>query len=337
MTKRSHIIDKAKVAGAKYGVVYTCRCGWVDVGHGTASSSRPFIGADKLWAQLSMESGTKSPNGMWHKVTYRQDMGTFIEGHFVNGGDVTREYAVRLGLSTAEKESVALSIFTEVSVSFEELQGNWIYFLSDSSFSGEDLVSNLIGFYRVVRPGTDYIAACGPVSKAASEKVWDTYGAPGEAANKNRTFTPNLFPCSECKGGVGQPVCAALPAMLTTISPAPLGPMYRLWNPADPVQATAPAPAPTPPPATAPAAPAKPAATMVTVRRGDTLSGLAASNYGDWRYWPLLWQANRSVVGTNPNRLKRGAVLTVPPLADFTAQQKADAVRAAPSWTIYPH
>ena len=92
----------------------------------------------------------------------------------------------------------------------------------DSSFSEEDLVSDLIGFYVAVRPGIDVLALCNPVSKDASLKVWDTYGSVG--SNKNHTFTPRFHPCDECRGPT------RFPAAFQQIVPAPKGPLFRDWT-----------------------------------------------------------------------------------------------------------
>jgi len=61
------------------------------------------------------------------------------------------------------------------------------------------------------------------------------------------------------------------------------------------------------------------------VSPGDTLSGLAQEQYGSAEYWPLLWDANRGVVGTNPNAIRPGMRLQIPPLASFTPAQLQDA------------
>jgi hypothetical protein len=71
---------------------------------------------------------------------------------------------------------------------------------------------------------------------------------------------------------------------------------------------------------------------VVTVASGDTLSALSARLYGTVEYWPLLWDANRSVVGPNPNRISPGMRLTAPPLASFTEAQLTDARRRFPTW-----
>ncbi len=47
-----------------------------------------------------------------------------------------------------------------------------------------------------------------------------------------------------------------------------------------------------------------------TVRAGDTLSGIAAGlGLSDWR---PLYEANKSVIGPDPNLIRPGQLLTVP-------------------------
>ena len=61
-----------------------------------------------------------------------------------------------------------------------------------------------------------------------------------------------------------------------------------------------------------PAAPKRraPARRTYTVRAGDTLSGIAAGlGLSDWR---PLYEANRSVIGPDPDLIRPGQVLTLP-------------------------
>jgi nucleoid-associated protein YgaU len=78
------------------------------------------------------------------------------------------------------------------------------------------------------------------------------------------------------------------------------------------------------------------AANTVTVARGDSLSALAGRYYGDEKLWPLLWDANKAVVGPNPNLISPGMVLAIPPLASFTSAQIADARQRHSTWRNYP-
>ena len=76
-------------------------------------------------------------------------------------------------------------------------------------------------------------------------------------------------------------------------------------------------------------------AKTVVVASGDSLSTLAAKYYDTVEYWPLLWDANRQLVGPNPNRVAPGMQLSVPPLSSFTPAQLADARRRFPTWRNY--
>lgn len=200
-------------------LVYTCNCGWVDKGHANPSSTRQNVGAESLWKQIKDETGVVSRQGGGFKVTYTQDMRKWG----LSAG-VTKTYYVKKGLSTEQKESVALAIFMEVSHGFESLQASFPYSVTtDSGYSEEDLVSNLIGFYLVVRPGVRYLDLCQEVSKKASLKVWDKFGAVG--SNKNTNFSPVFHECDECKGARMQ-----FPSSLEVIRPAQRGALYRDWR-----------------------------------------------------------------------------------------------------------
>ncbi|MEZ4682575.1 MAG: LysM peptidoglycan-binding domain-containing protein [Caldilineaceae bacterium] len=48
------------------------------------------------------------------------------------------------------------------------------------------------------------------------------------------------------------------------------------------------------------------------VRRGETLSHLAKHYYDSARLWPLIYNANRSMIGANPNYLQPGWLLKIP-------------------------
>ncbi len=210
-------------------LVYTCNCGWVDTGHANPTASRAYVGAASLWEQVVKETGVKSrkagANGFL--VVYRQDMGRKIRGRFV-GTAVERRYYVGSGASLHRKESIAFAIFTEVSKAFEDLQSDWLWGrVTSSGYSEEDLVSNLIGFYKVVRPevGKKWRDLCRLVSTNAALKVWDTFGAVG--GNKNKSFTPNLRACDECTA------TPSFPKEFQTITAAEFSEDFRLWTSED--------------------------------------------------------------------------------------------------------
>ncbi len=61
--------------------------------------------------------------------------------------------------------------------------------------------------------------------------------------------------------------------------------------------------------------------TRYNVQRGDTLGGIAAKPeiYNEAALWPLIYSANRSTIGKNPNRLKPAMELTIP--RDYSPEQ----------------
>lgn len=75
---------------------------------------------------------------------------------------------------------------------FEGLQNSFPFsWATDSGFSGEDLVLDLLGFYRVVACMSGIFSHLKPVSQADALRRWDHYGKIGSW--KNETFKPLLF------------------------------------------------------------------------------------------------------------------------------------------------
>lgn len=255
MSKREDIIEGKDAANRAYGLVYSCNCGWLDIGHLTPRSPRRFVGAESLWQQLRAEGrDAVAPvyeprrRGLYHaqfpdgatgfKVTYMQDMWLAPGGVRLLQSKAMRSYLVRHHLPTAVKQKIALAIFMEVSTAFEGMQSSFPYSLAtDSGFSQEDLPSNLIGLYIALGLVTKQqaMAECRPTSKTTSLAMWDRYGAVGADRNKNRSFDPVLRPDTsiddnaerlcrdECAGQPRQP-----PAFLKRLTPEPKG-----WNFAD--------------------------------------------------------------------------------------------------------
>ncbi|HEY9856935.1 MAG TPA: LysM peptidoglycan-binding domain-containing protein [Stenomitos sp.] len=50
-----------------------------------------------------------------------------------------------------------------------------------------------------------------------------------------------------------------------------------------------------------------------TVKPGDTLSGIARTQLGDANRWHEIYNLNKTVIGSNPNLIKPGQVLRLPP------------------------
>jgi len=49
-----------------------------------------------------------------------------------------------------------------------------------------------------------------------------------------------------------------------------------------------------------------------TVKAGDTLSKIALTVYGDSSKWEVIYEANKKIIGSDPNKLKVGTVLKLP-------------------------
>ncbi|MGE0440112.1 MAG: LysM peptidoglycan-binding domain-containing protein [Gemmatimonadales bacterium] len=53
-----------------------------------------------------------------------------------------------------------------------------------------------------------------------------------------------------------------------------------------------------------------------TVVKGDSLSKIAKQYYGKVTLWKMLYEANKAVVGANPDLIKPGQVLVIPELGE---------------------
>lgn len=68
------------------------------------------------------------------------------------------------------------------------------------------------------------------------------------------------------------------------------------------------------------------------VAPGDWLSKIAIKWYGDMNKWPIIYDANRALIGSDPNKIKPGQMLTIPDPADYTPAEIAEAVQRAKAW-----
>jgi nucleoid-associated protein YgaU len=50
-----------------------------------------------------------------------------------------------------------------------------------------------------------------------------------------------------------------------------------------------------------------------TVQSGDTLATIAQQYYGDPTQWRRIYDANKDAIGDDPDKLKLGTKLTIPP------------------------
>lgn len=219
MTDRSDIMPK------KNGwrrLSYTTRCGFVDWGHALPG------GAEALINQLQSELG-RSPGINQMEITLSGRPAFVVDyGQSMGSGAIAmsliRHWVVRKNLSDTQRERVALAIFMSASHDFEVMQGSFPFSLktADSSYSAEDLVSNLIGFYAALRDKEqkDMRVLCGEVSVEESLRIWDANLPNGLGAIKNKTTKPVLFPTEEGNGDI------SFPPFLETVSPEPPG---LLW------------------------------------------------------------------------------------------------------------
>lgn len=134
-----------------------------------------------------------------------------------------QDYVIRRDMPVHARWRAALGIFMEASIGLERYQGSFpLGLISSSSFSAEDLVSNLISFYAAARqiPLVRMRTICGEVSVAESFRIWDEYLPGGLGGLKNRNYRPRLFPTQE---GVRSSADLIFPHDLTTIKPAHSG------------------------------------------------------------------------------------------------------------------
>lgn len=232
------LIDDDYVKAIRDGkIVYTCNSGWIDKTHAFTDTKRTehYIGVKNLWSQILNESGTKSnsPNEKGFKVIYRQDATVIqnipiIDKPFRLGS--TKSYFVKKGLSLKEKEEVALAIFKEVSIEFEEFQSfGAVIGKGDSSFEPADLISNLISFYRTVKPQLNKDIILNLSKELTPEQSVEVYrkypNTFSDEKYKNRVFKPKYFPNQYCDEN---PV---FPKELQTINDISKGDLFREWLP----------------------------------------------------------------------------------------------------------
>ncbi len=217
-------------------IIYTCNSGWIDKTHAFTDTKRTetYIGVKNLWKQIVSEKGMKSnsPNEKGFLVTYGQDATVIqnvplIDKPFRVG--TTNRYFVKYGLSKEQKEQVALAIFQEVSMAFESFQAAGVIIgKGASSFEPADLTSNLMNFYRIIRPELDQekiMKLSKPLTIKQSIEVYKKYpGTFTDKKFKNKQFTPKFFDNPYCNE-------KTFPKELQSIVPAKKGDFFRDWIP----------------------------------------------------------------------------------------------------------
>ncbi|MBE8597108.1 hypothetical protein [Xenorhabdus sp. BG5] len=196
MSSRSDVIEGR--------LVYTEKLGWVDTGHSKGNDAR------MLMAAINSGDDTKES---YFTIKYTQYMGLGLK---YGTSKITR-WRVRRGLSLNDKKRVALTIMMYTTHLFEAHQDSFPFtWYTDSGYSGEDLVSNLLGFYQAIN-GVDYLFQLQPISKEDALKRWDYYGSIGKY--KNKMFKPLLFPDPQKYPNNARPYYSSLPTFLNNISP----------------------------------------------------------------------------------------------------------------------
>jgi len=202
-------------------LAYSCNCGWLDLGH---MSPR---GARKLWQDVNSGSGQQSLTKQGFYVRYSQEAGIKPLGIPIMKG-VYAEYFVKYNLSLSEKEYVALSIFKEISEAFESSQDGIQDAIMHSSFSEEDLVSNLIGFYMAVKgySRADVNKWCDIKDVEFSEWIWKKTNG----LKKNRAWTPVFKDWGVAYGGCCDKF-PQFPSQFQTIADMAQLDRWRRWKP----------------------------------------------------------------------------------------------------------
>jgi len=204
MSKRSDIVDRRNSNNLKYGLIYTEVLGWIDLGHAQGTDIRTLLN--------KIDAGESSGQDRYD-VTYSQSMvdptRTLKMGKFIT-------WRIKRGRPYHERKSIALAIIMSLAMKFEGLQQAFpISLVTDSGFSGEDLVSELLGFYRVVAIQNPF-AMLRPLSKEDALRRWDYYGKIGNW--KNKGFNPLLFPDPAISPHV-KPRIGRLPNFMQTVLP----------------------------------------------------------------------------------------------------------------------
>jgi nucleoid-associated protein YgaU len=112
-----------------------------------------------------------------------------------------------------------------------------------------------------------------------------------------------------CGGaGAAAPTPTAVPATAAAaVAPSPQRPAFASPAPSPSAPASLPAAASTPTAST------DAGSTEYEVASGDTLLSIADKTYGDQTQWRRIYDANKDTIGSDPDKLKIGMKLKIPP------------------------
>lgn len=205
MSARGDVIDGDNAFNFDFGLVYSEILGWIDLGHAQGKDIKKLLNA--------MDQGERGQTESY-AVTYAQTMYKFSRQCLGVGTHI--RWRIKKGRTLEQRYSLALAMMMRTAMRFEGMQASMPFsWFIDSGFSAEDLVSDLLGFYRVVRP-VNYFPWLQLVSKQEALKRWDHYGSPG--MYKNKLFKPLLFPDPAINRNA-IPVYGALPKFMMGIKP----------------------------------------------------------------------------------------------------------------------
>lgn len=164
----------------KIRLVYSEVLGWIDLRHAREWDIRDLL------SEFRIGEASGKP---YYTIQYLQYMRAF--GSRIGTGKFIC-WEVKRGRSQREIYSIMLAMMMQTARLFENYQSQWFFsWYTDSGFSGEDLASDLLGFYRTILP-TDYRPRLKLVSKESALRRWDHYGPIGDF--KHTGFSPLLFP-----------------------------------------------------------------------------------------------------------------------------------------------
>ena len=66
-----------------------------------------------------------------------------------------------------------------------------------------------------------------------------------------------------------------------------------------------------------------------------SVSKVSLARYGTYHLWPLIWDENRTAIGSNPNKVPVGLRLKIRKKERYSAAQIDDAKQRSPHWAQY--
>lgn len=179
----SRVPDAGGIREGRYN--FSTNCGWIDWSHAGTGIGAGLISRVRQASDALQAAGTGATSSTGELTSSTMASRVPVLG-FVLSSASLRVRLVR-PLSADEVLSVALSIFKRLSIVFETQQ-RWTQLIGRSSFSQEDLPSNLIGFYRAARGYTraQINQYCGTSNESASLQEYNR----DHDFETNRSFLP---------------------------------------------------------------------------------------------------------------------------------------------------